>query len=203
MYLHPEEYSQGVYAELAAALLGRRAKDAARAADALHAQPLPYAVWGAELIEAGATDQMDTAMRLPITRAGALMPDAHVGYGLPIGGVLATENAVIPYGVGVDIGCSMMLSVLPLTDSPSAEEARKLLLKHTRFGAGASFEGKARLDHAVLDESTWQEQELLRQLHTKAADQIGTSGSGNHFVEFGTLKIGADEASSLGLEAGG
>ncbi len=202
VYLHPEEYSQGVYAELAAALLGRRAKDAARAADALHAQPLPYAVWGAELIEAGATDQMDTAMRLPITRAGALMPDAHVGYGLPIGGVLATENAVIPYGVGVDIGCSMMLSVLPLTDSPSAEEARKLLLKHTRFGAGASFEGKARLDHAVLDESTWQEQELLRQLHTKAADQIGTSGSGNHFVEFGTLKIGADEASSLGLEAG-
>jgi tRNA-splicing ligase RtcB len=43
-----------------------------------------------------------------------LMPDAHSGYGLPIGGVLATENAVIPYGVGVDIGCRMCLSVFDI-----------------------------------------------------------------------------------------
>jgi tRNA-splicing ligase RtcB (3'-phosphate/5'-hydroxy nucleic acid ligase) len=52
------------------------------------------------------------ACRLPIFLAGALMPDAHVGYGLPIGGVLATDNSVIPYGVGVDIACRMKMSVL-------------------------------------------------------------------------------------------
>jgi len=43
---------------------------------------------------------MEIAMKLPVTEAGALMPDAHQGYGLPIGGVLATNNSVIPYGVG-------------------------------------------------------------------------------------------------------
>nr|WP_232325326.1 RtcB family protein [Pedobacter panaciterrae] len=62
---------------------------------------LPYALYGAEHIEEGARKQMDIAMRLPVTAAGALMPDAHQGYGLPIGGVLATRNAIIPYGVGV------------------------------------------------------------------------------------------------------
>ncbi len=50
-------------------------------------------------------------MRLPIAVQGALMPDAHAGYGLPIGGVLAVKDAVIPYAVGVDIGCRMTLSV--------------------------------------------------------------------------------------------
>ena len=58
--------------------------------------------------------QMYAASKLPVAVAGALMPDAHHGYGLPIGGVLATENAVIPYGVGVDIGCRMCLSILIL-----------------------------------------------------------------------------------------
>jgi tRNA-splicing ligase RtcB len=55
---------------------------------------------------------METAMKLPIVVKGALMPDAHVGYGLPIGGVVATYNAVIPYGVGMDIACRMCLSVI-------------------------------------------------------------------------------------------
>lgn len=139
-------------------------------------------------------------MRLPISRTGALMPDAHVGYGLPIGGVLATEDAVIPYGVGVDIGCSMMLSVLPLAaNGLSTDEARALLLKHTRFGAGVSFEKNVRGDHEVLHEETWREQSILRHLYDKAAEQIGTSGSGNHFVEFGTFSLGQAD---LDLEAG-
>src|SRR5690606_14648046 len=55
-----------------------------------------YAVYGVENIELGAKQQMNTAMKLPVTVAGALMPDAHQGYGLPIGGVLATKNALIP-----------------------------------------------------------------------------------------------------------
>lgn len=196
----PADYLGGVYHELAQELQRQYAEDAKKLHSKLHAQPLPYQVWGADLIEAGANAQMDVAMRLPIARAGALMPDAHVGYGLPIGGVLATQDAVIPYGVGVDIGCSMMLSVFAMpADALSTDEARKLLLKHTRFGAGVSFEKRERLEHPVLDESTWQEQGLLRHLHAKAAEQIGTSGSGNHFVEFGTLSL---SQADLGLEAG-
>ena len=64
---------------------------------------LGYPIFGAAEIEEGARNQMEVAMKLPVTVAGALMPDAHQGYGLPIGGVLATDNVVIPYGVGVDI----------------------------------------------------------------------------------------------------
>lgn len=63
-------------------------------------------------MEPEAVMQMEKACRLPVAVAGALMPDAHVGYGLPIGGVLATENAVIPYAVGVDIACRMKTTVL-------------------------------------------------------------------------------------------
>src|SRR5205823_8177819 len=61
-----------------------------------------------------AVKQMANACALPVAVAGALMPDAHVGYGLPIGGVLATEGAVVPYAVGVDIACRMMITVFDL-----------------------------------------------------------------------------------------
>src|SRR3982751_1570235 len=77
---------------------------------------IDYVIYGAEGIEEGARNQMEIAMKLPVTVAGSLMPDAHQGYGLPIGGVLATNNVVIPYGVGVDIGCRMCLTAYPLDE---------------------------------------------------------------------------------------
>ena len=80
----------------------------ARAIDA------PWRVWGADHDAAALEQEMKNACALPVAVRGALMPDAHVGYGLPIGGVLATENAVIPYAVGVDIACRMKLTVLDL-----------------------------------------------------------------------------------------
>ncbi|SHL03220.1 RtcB family protein [Hymenobacter psychrotolerans] len=56
-----------------------------------------YRRYGEAFIEDGARRQMDTAMQLPVTLDGALMPDAHQGYGLPIGGVLAVDNAVMAH----------------------------------------------------------------------------------------------------------
>ena len=85
-------------------------------------------------------------MRLPITVSGALMPDAHVGYGLPIGGVLATQGAVIPYAVGVDIACRMRLSVFdisPIVLPQEKERYRKALTNNTRF-AGPAHSGRAK-----------------------------------------------------------
>ena len=196
----PAAFQHGDYAALASELLLQQTHTERHAQDALRPSPLPYTQFGAELIEPGARAQMDVAMRLPISRAGTLMPDAHVGYGLPIGGVLATENAVIPYGVGVDIGCSMRITVFPLPEGKlKTAEALTLLQKHTRFGAGVGFERRERRGHAVLDESAWDEQPLLRRLQGKAAEQIGTSGSGNHFAEFGSFTLSAPE---LGLDAG-
>ena len=88
-------------------------------------EPAKYQTWGTDIDEA-AHAQMRQSCDVPVSRRGALMPDAHVGYGLPIGGVLACENAVIPYAVGVDIACRMKLSVLDLPPSASGRQVRPL-----------------------------------------------------------------------------
>jgi tRNA-splicing ligase RtcB (3'-phosphate/5'-hydroxy nucleic acid ligase) len=154
--------------------------------------------WGSEL-ELDALQQMENACSLPVAVAGALMPDAHVGYGLPIGGVLATENAVIPYGVGVDIGCRMKMTVFDRKASTIAGQRDRLtdiIESETRFGIGANF--KQRREHEVMDED-WTVSPITRRFRDKAWAQLGTSGSGNHFVEFGVFTV---KTKQLGLEPG-
>ena len=148
-----------------------------------------YKIYGAEAIEEGALNQMETAMRLPVTVAGALMPDAHQGYGLPIGGVLATENSVIPYGVGVDIGCRMCMTVYDIPPGAlerKREDFKTMLMNNTRFGL-ATF--KSPRDHEVIDRSEFNEIPVARALKDRAWEQLGSSGGGNHFVEFGIVEI--------------
>lgn len=179
-------------------LRGDLARAIRNAPPALRSAPAPCRRWGAEL-EPEAIVQMEKACLLPVSVAGALMPDAHLGYGLPIGGVLATENAVIPYAVGVDIACRMKLTVLDVSVRDLAARTDrfvKALEQETRFGVGASFE--QRRDHPVMDED-WSVSPVTRVNRDRAWAQLGTSGSGNHFVEFGTLKV-ADAAA--GLEPG-
>src|SRR5687768_2006124 len=154
--------------------------------------PIPYRVWGEQYIDSEARAQMDTAMRLPISVAGALMPDAHIGYGLPIGGVLATEGAVIPYAVGVDIACRMRLSIFPVSPillKQKEGQFKKALVENTLFGAGKRWQGANRAEHGVLDDPAWSQSKFLGSLLDKAYEQLGTSGSGNHFVEWGTFSL--------------
>lgn len=169
-------------------------------------EPAEFPVWGRDLIDAGAIRQMHDAMRLPVTVAGALMPDAHIGYGVPIGGVVALENAVAPYMVGVDIACRMMLSVYPAEALAYLGEHRdalkRSLREETRFGIGARFKPAERRDHAVLDDPDWTATPLLANLHDKAKAQLGTSGTGNHFVDAGRLEVGAAGAEALAVEPG-
>src|SRR5438477_12910038 len=111
----------------------------------------PWKQWGTGL-EAEAVKQMTNACALPVAVAGALMPDANVGYGLPIGGVLATDNAVIPYAVGVDIACRMKMTVLdiPVRDLERKQDRlTRAIEAETRFGVGANF--KYRREHEVMD----------------------------------------------------
>lgn len=166
----------------------------------------PWRQWGGELVDEEALSQMRRACSLPNAVCGALMPDAHTGYGLPIGGVLAVKDAVIPYAVGVDIACRMRLTVLdmPVTMLGKAERnaLRQALKQETRFGIGALFTANERRDHAVMAED-WDFSPVLRQNKKKAWKQLGPSGKGNHFVEFGELHL--SEAATLGgirLEAG-
>jgi tRNA-splicing ligase RtcB len=192
---NPEHYaSDPLWGELAAGVIEERDRPYWVEREI----PAPYRVWGADL-EKGAVDQMDAAVRLPVAVQGALMPDAHQGYGLPIGGVLATENAVIPYAVGVDIACRMKLSIF---DIPASETKRlneqlvNALRRETLFGAGAGF--KRQQQHDVLDED-WSITPITKRVFDKARVQLGTSGSGNHFVEFGTITL---DRPDLGLEPG-
>ncbi len=163
-------------------------------------EPIEYRTWGNQ-IDPAAHGQMKQACSVPMAAGAALMPDAHVGYGLPIGGVLALENAVIPYAVGVDIACRMKLSVLDMpTDSLTGrfELFRDSLERGTRFGVGCAHEKKQ--NHDVLDQD-WTVTRITRENKNKAHAQLGTSGSGNHFVEFGVLTLN-EEDTELGLDAG-
>lgn len=169
-------------------LKGEFAKALLRCARPIRSAQAGWKQWG-EGLDPEAINQMGRACQLPIAVAGALMPDAHVGYGLPIGGVLATDNAVIPYAVGVDIACRMKLTVvdLPLRELDRAREKLvRAIETETRFGVGAMF--KDRRAHEVMD-NDWSVSPITRQNKDRAWNQLGTSGSGNHFVEFGTFTL--------------
>jgi len=192
----PEAFLEDpIYGELAQ-FLGR--VKAARALFVPRNEPAPYERWGDD-IEASSVQQMENACALPVSLRGALMPDAHLGYGLPIGGVLATDNAVIPYAVGVDIACRVKMTVfdMPVKDLEGKKDRlARVLESETRFGIGSHF--RQRRHHAVLDED-WGCTEVTRQQKDKAWSQLGSSGSGNHFVEYGVLEI---DDPGLGLEKG-
>lgn len=162
--------------------------------------PIEYRTWGDD-IDANARQQMTDACRLPSARGAALMPDAHLGYGLPIGGVLALEDAVVPYAVGVDIACRMKLSVLDMpveTLENNFENYRQSLENGTFFGVGVKQDRK--VDHPVLEQD-WKITRITRQSKDKARRQLGTSGSGNHFVEFGILTF-TERSAEWDLEPG-
>lgn len=164
--------------------------------------PAHWKQWGEDL-EEDSVKQMENACELPVAVSGALMPDAHVGYGLPIGGVLATRNAIIPYAVGVDIACRMKMTVFDIPVSELEDDRGQTRLsnaihRETKFGVGAEFRGSRRRQHQVMD-LDWNVSPVTKENKNKAWKQLGTSGSGNHFVEFGELQILSDQ---LGLPEG-
>ncbi|MFK7767794.1 MAG: RtcB family protein [Mariniblastus sp.] len=192
----PEVYlSDDLYGNLAEAIIEFKKND-------VPLTEIDYSSWGSDF-DSSSIQQIRNACRLPISRAAALMPDAHSGYGLPIGGVLGCENAVIPYGVGVDIACRMKMTITDLpvdvlskNDSAKCENFDRALEKGTLFGTGKKWQRPH--EHEVLEED-WTITAITREMRDRAVGQLGTSGSGNHFVEWGVVTLPRDE---LGLEAG-
>ncbi|MDP9075970.1 MAG: RtcB family protein [Bacteroidota bacterium] len=195
---NPEEYLYDeVTGKIAEKIIGKVAEPEFKAFE-LMAASAPYKIFGGKDIEAVAKKQMDLAMLLPVSVQGALMPDAHMGFGLPIGGVLATDNAVIPYAVGMDIGCRMALTIIDESDTFIKRYDYKLnqaLRNHTHFGMEGGLD--VRQEHEILDSAVFGQIPFLKQLRSKAVRQLGTSGSGNHFVEFGEIELA--ENNTLGL----
>lgn len=162
--------------------------------DAPLEKPVSFKCWGVP--DSGTLAQMRDACRLPVSVKGALLPDSHIGFGVPIGGVLATRNAVVPYAVGVDIACRMRFTITDDPFTPSdlnpdrTEKWRSLVAqeveKHTRFGAGISFDNPK--DHPVLYDEAWKDTKMLSRIRDlKAVQQLGSSGTGNHFVSVGVV----------------
>lgn len=198
---HPEGFLDDALLSLLAYKIHKVPREQCFNSYDLEDRPKHFDLFGGKHIEINAVNQMELVMRLPIARRGALMPDAHQGYGIPIGGVLATKNEVIPYGVGMDIGCRMALSILDLPASyveHHTYEIKKVLQQHTHFGNDGGLDSKP--DHEVLEDKTFHETALLKKLHGKAARQLGSSGSGNHFVELGVIEL--EDKNNLGLHAG-
>ncbi len=113
----------------------------------------------------------------------ALMADHHKGYAVPIGGVVAYQNAISPSGVGYDIACGNKAVRL---DIPAAEvradisRIMDLIWEHIAFGIGR--QNDARVDHPLFNDEAWTLKPLAG-LKNTARQQLGTVGSGNHYVD--------------------
>ena len=151
-------------------------------------EKLPILVWADEEDLAGFDDAIAQAKNLanhPIARQHvALMPDFHVGYGMPIGGVFATVGGVVPNAVGVDIGCGMIACRTSLRAEELDREMLQAIRKrvHQRVPVGNGPHGNHPTPQplwggAVTDDP------VLEPLMAGATRQIGTLGGGNHFIE--------------------
>ncbi|MDY8138752.1 RtcB family protein [Aquimarina sp. 2201CG5-10] len=184
---NPDKFlSDGIMGKIAEELIEPVKIEAQR----LNIQRAPFTIFGENEIQEEAKHQLYTALKLPVAKAGALMPDGHSGYGLPIGGVLATENAVIPYGVGVDIGCRMCLSIYDINISyleGHKDKYVQMLQDHTKFG-GYEIHKNIPM-HDIFEHKAFNEIPMVKKLKDKAFKQLGSSGGGNHFVEFGSVEI--------------
>lgn len=135
--------------------------------------------------EESAIEQAKNLTKLPfIYKHVALMPDTHLGYGMPIGGVIACSHAVIPNAVGVDIGCGMLAVQTNLKEMP--QETLKKIMGDIRKLIPVGFnhhKEKQEEDLMPSRSSDIDNSEIVRKEYNSALKQLGTLGSGNHFIE--------------------
>ena len=140
-----------------------------------------------EEIEDGAMEQIKHLAELPFAFSHiAIMPDSHQGYGMPIGGVLATKDVIIPNAVGVDIGCGMCAVKTSLTEIDT--ETLKKIMGQIREQIPVGFNHqKEAQDENIMPQRDWdfmgEEAPIINNQYTSALKQIGTLGGGNHFIE--------------------
>jgi tRNA-splicing ligase RtcB len=128
--------------------------------------------------------QMDRCMRVGSAVAGVLCADGHLGYAQPVGGVIAYEEHISVSGVGFDIGCGNMAAKLDVKRAELPADAGTLvgdIARNVSFGIGRS--NAEKVEHAIFDGPLWQEVPEIGHLKAMARDQLGTVGSGTHYVD--------------------
>ncbi len=148
-------------------------------------EKVPIKLW-LDNVEPDTMQQARNLANLPfVIRHVALMPDAHLGYGMPIGGVMATEGVVIPNAVGVDIGCGMCTVKTSLTSIST--DNLELVLGEIRRTIPLGFKHHKHAQNPDLMPKIDKEQlastKIVQQEYNSALTQIGTLGGGNHFIE--------------------
>lgn len=147
-------------------------------------EKLPIKLW-LDDIDPGALEQARNLANFPfLFRHVAVMPDAHQGYGMPIGGVMATSEVVIPNAVGVDIGCGMCAVRTSLTTIST--EQLKQVLGQIRRTVPLGFEHhKKKQDPRLMPKADGLPEDLpvVAREYQAALTQLGTLGGGNHFIE--------------------
>ena len=143
-------------------------------------EPVPIKLW-LTAIEEGALKQARNLARLPFVHKWiAIMPDTHLGYGMPIGGVLAAVDAIIPNAVGVDIGCGM--AAVKTSHRKIDTDTVKRIMGKARQAIPVGF-------HHHRGPQTWEgfdrapKLPIIQEELASARNQLGTLGSGNHFIE--------------------
>jgi tRNA-splicing ligase RtcB len=146
-------------------------------------EKVPIMLW-LEDIEEGALQQAKNIANLPFTfKHVAIMPDSHQGYGMPIGGVLATKGVIIPNAVGVDIGCGMCAVKTSLTDI-SNDKLKKIMSRiREMVPLGFNHHKNAQPEHLMPSKENMVENGVVEKQYTAALKQLGTLGGGNHFIE--------------------
>ncbi len=155
----------------------------------------PYKIY-AELLDEGAEQQFADVLNEPYVTYGALMPDAHKGYTMPIGGVCSTKDMVVPQFVGFDIGCGMCAYKTDYTKEQieaNAELIYKKIVEKIPLGF------KTHKDHQPLKIDLPKTDFAEHVLQTTGLKQVGTLGGGNHFIEVG---YGADEKAWIVIHSG-
>jgi tRNA-splicing ligase RtcB len=143
----------------------------------------PIKLWLDE-IEDGALKQAMNLANLPfLYKHVALMPDSHQGFGMPIGGVIATEGVIIPNAVGVDIGCGMCAVKTSLTEVDRETIKRILTGIRDRVPLGFNHHRRAQDESLMPDKSRIVHNSIVEREYKAALKQIGTLGGGNHFIE--------------------
>ena len=143
----------------------------------------PFKIFGKNF-EKSALDQFHDAMEQPFVVRGALMPDAHMGYSLPIGAVVATDNFVLPSWVGYDIGCGMCAMPTTASASEVRENAERIFADiYKIIPVGFRHNARALLPENEMPPMTVEMEAVFEQ--KQGYVQLGTLGGGNHFIEIG------------------
>ncbi len=149
-------------------------------------QRIPLKIWLDKLsdLEGDTLQQALNLTQLPFAyKQVALMPDAHKGYGMPIGGVMATEETIVPYAVGLDIGCGMRVTLTPYHAEEIPRNRLRSYLEKIRSTIPQGFDWHPAIQKGEVLDRMPLHLPLFQEEDKRVRKQLGTLGGGNHFIE--------------------